>query len=150
MVKLLKSDTFEGVNFKEVAVFRAIGVLVLGFSLSASATIVPVAATIQADMKFISTNYEKLGRQIDDSAKNEGSRKLALKMIEACTDAQSKTPKAIEKLEGQAKEAAEKKHYESMQGMIDHLASLRDALASNNNAEARKHYDALKPAIKSN
>lgn len=66
-------------------------------------------------------------------------------MIETCTDAQSKTPKAAEKLEGPAQEAAMKKHYEKLQGMIDHLAGLREALVANQNDEARKHFDALKP-----
>lgn len=124
---------------------KALCVPFLLFAFSASATTVPSNTTLRTEMKTIATTYEKLGRQIDDKTKNKSSRRLTNKLIEASLAAQSKTPPGAEKLEGPVKDEMLKKYQAEVQGMIDHLASLRAALAKNDNAEARKHYDALKP-----
>lgn len=123
---------------------RIIGVL-LGLSLSVSASTVPSTTTLQTDMKAIATSYETLGKQIDNKARNESSKKLTQKMIEASISAQSKTPPGAEKLEGPAKDEMLQKYQAQIQGMLDHLAGMKEALKKNDNKEARKHYEALKP-----
>lgn len=115
------------------------------FALPAFATTVPSNTTLATDMKTIATNYAKLGKQIDNKKKNTSSVTLTKKMIEASIAAQAKTPPGAEKLEGPAKDEMTQKFQTQIQGMIDHLDAMKNALAKNDNTEARKHYEALKP-----
>ena len=93
-------------------------------------------AALGNDMKAIAESYGKLGQQIDDKTKNMESAKIAQEMIDKSMSAAKQTPP-------NPKMAA--KFKTDMQMMVDHLQKMKTALAANNNAEAKTHWEALKP-----
>ena len=60
------------------------------------------------------------------------------------------SPPAAAKLEGAAKDEVLKKYQAQIQTMLDHLTGIKEALRKNDNQDARKHYEALKPFTEPN
>lgn len=125
----------------------ALTLLVSSFALPAYATkpMPPRKSSVASDMKIIASTYEQLGKQIDDKAKNAASTKMVDTLIEKSANAKKQTPPSMAQMPEDQRAKVMEKYKTDMQIMIEHLKSMKTALQANNNAQARTHFEALKP-----
>lgn len=97
------------------------------------------------DMQVIAVTYAKIGQQINDKTKNKDSEALTQTMIDRSMKAKNEMPPAAKAMKPEERDKLISKYKADLQTMLEHLTIMKKAFMENNNAEAKLHYEALRP-----